>query len=59
MKKQVLTLFAAFSICFLFSGCEKEENYGQVELPDMGKIEPVQLGCMRMTVGEDYPQENA
>lgn len=59
MKKQVLTLFAAFSICFLFSGCEKEENYGQVELPDMGKIEQVQLGSMRMTVGEDYPQANA
>lgn len=59
MKKRMITFLSALSICFIFSGCEKEENYGQVELPEMEKIEQVQLGSMRITVGEDYPQAKA
>lgn len=59
MKRRLITFLSTLSICFLFSGCEKQENYGTVELPDMEKIEQIQLGSMRITVGEDYPQAKA
>lgn len=59
MKKRLIIFFVAFSICFTLSGCEKQENYGPVELPDMKTVEQVQLGSMRMTVGEDYPKAKA